>query len=136
MAKTDYIYPPDGLHDLGLSQDQLRAVRGYFALRARFARQQRRTALGLALVIGASLIARSTFTDAALPFETLLQVVLKWVPVAAAVIGGASLALSQYIGHVADKRLPELGLSADAIRRVRQLAAAMVKVIIFGFKNR
>lgn len=132
MKKTDYVYAPDGLDDLGLSQNQLCALQGYFGLQIRYARQQRRTLFGMLLVIAAAVIAQYSFGPSTLPFETLLQVALKWFPAVAAGMGFVSIGLTQYIRHLSTKALPQIGLSDDATARVRELVSMIDKAILLG----
>lgn len=134
MKQSPRIEAPDGLEDLGLNQDQLRALQGYFALQYRFAKQQRMAILGMLIVVGGSLIMRS-MQDNSMPFLTLLDLAVQWLPVAGVVMGCVSIGMAQYIQHVANKRLPELDLSATAVHRVRELAAMMTRAVIFSLRN-
>lgn len=134
MTQRHHIAAPDGLEDLGLSQDQLRSLQGYFALQYRFAKQQRMALLGMAVaVVGAMLLPLTQ--DDTLPFISLVDWIAQWLPALAVLLGSVSIGIAIYTQNLADKRLPELDLSDEAVQRVRGLARAMNRVVIFSFKN-
>lgn len=134
MTQRHQIEAPDGLDDLGLSQDQLRSLQGYFALQYRFAKQQRMALLAMAgAVVGAMLL--PLMQDDTMPFISLVDWIAQWLPALAVLLGSVSIGMAIYTQNMADKRLPELDLSDEAVQRVRGLARAMNRIVIFSFRN-
>jgi hypothetical protein len=66
-----------------------------------------------------------------MPFQTLLDLARKWFPAFALMIAGASLGMNQYLVHLMNRRLPELGMSERAVQRVRELGRSIAVVSVW-----
>jgi hypothetical protein len=124
---------PDALQGLGLSQDQLQKIHFYFGLRAQIARKQKYALIGVALVLVMPWLMNAVLHEPAdMPFQSAVNIALKWLPVIGLVFGGISLGMQHYLAHQLDKHILKIGLSARAAHRVRELTSAIVMVSIFG----
>ncbi|KAF1003913.1 MAG: hypothetical protein GAK28_04376 [Luteibacter sp.] len=133
MSRHEEVETPEVLQGLGLSEDQFLQVRRYIGARVVLAKEQRMVVLAILMVLAGSLLSASLRKDVGdLPFRSLVDVALEWLPVVTVAVGVLALLMKQLRINLLNAQLGRLGLSERALERVRSLAGTVILVAMLG----